>query len=166
MDGTHPVVRRSVAALVVAALLGACGTTQIATNDTRARIYVDGRMEGVGRAEVSQTGLPRTAVVIAKAPDGRSTTVQIKRRFTVGTFVLGLLTYGVCLLVCWNYPDSVFVPLEERATAAWGDGADPWLSPPAGWAPPAAPAAAPPPPATAPGETTPPPAAAPPGPAP
>jgi hypothetical protein len=37
----------------------------------------------------------------------------------------------------WEYPDNVYVELEEAAPAAdWGAGDDAWNRPPPGWQPP------------------------------
>jgi hypothetical protein len=58
-----------------------------------------------------------------------------------------LLTYGTCLIFCWEYPDTVLVTLpppgySSHSWSSWtppgGQGGpgvvtDPWLQPPQGW---------------------------------
>jgi hypothetical protein len=106
-----------------------------------ARIYVDGEAVGVGTAEVRQRGLPVDADVVVETPDGRRARATLERHFTLTTFAIGIVTYGVGFIVGWEYPDSLFVPLEERRDdtgSDWGSaGDDVWMRPPAGWRPPA-----------------------------
>jgi hypothetical protein len=151
--------RRNNPLLVVtlAALVVGCGTTQIIANDPQAIITVDGVPVGRGVGSVRQTGFPGSAQVSAKTEDGRTTHQTIRRSFGWPAGVLGLFTYGVCFLACWQYPDAVLVnlpPVRVEAAKGWeapdasSPGADPWLRPPPGWRPapePAAPVAPPPP---------------------
>jgi hypothetical protein len=119
---------------------GGCGTTTIVTNDSHAKIFVDGAMIGRGQGGIQKRGMFGDAQVVVKAPDGRRQVQQISRSFTLTTFLLSFITYGVCLVACWEYPDSVYVMLDEVAKGSWGPEAgavDPWLSPPPGWTPPA-----------------------------
>jgi hypothetical protein len=105
----------------------------------------DGRMLGKGHGEVTRRGFPGSTRVVVKTDDGRQGELVVKREFTAMTLVMGLFTYGVCLIACWEYPDTVLVPLppDGPATATAGyappgapPAADPWLTPPAGWQPP------------------------------
>jgi len=131
-----------IASLLIAALAAGCGTTQIVTAEPTARIFVDGRAVGQGHATIDKRGTPGSARVLVKTDDGRQQQSTIERSFTAVTLLGGLVTYGVCLVACWEYPDTVFVPLPEAprtpaapppplATAA----ADPWLTPPPDWHP-------------------------------
>lgn len=157
---------RSGALLLSMALATAgCGTTTIVSNDRQARIWVDGQMVGRGTGTITKRGPFGDAQVLVKTPDGRRVVHTISRSFTAATLVLGLVTYGVCLLACWEYPDSLVVQFDQpnggpasvapRSSWEWtgegasGPGVDPWLQPPPGWRPstptpgeqPAAPAA-------------------------
>jgi hypothetical protein len=137
-------VKRAIALLVTAALLAACGTTHVVPTDPGARIYVDGELVGKGVGAVHQRGLPGSSQVLVTTDDGRRQQQSISRSFTIVTFLLGFITYGVCWVACWEYPDSVIVnlppatggyltsgPADPRAPA--GPAADPWLQAPAGW---------------------------------
>jgi hypothetical protein len=134
--------------LVVMALLASgaagCGSTQILTTEPDARIFVDGRALGQGHASIDKRGTPGSTTVVVKTADGRQQQSVVERSFTGTTLVAGLFTYGICLFACWEYPDTVFIPLPEspRATAslplATAAAADPWMTPPAGWRPRAA----------------------------
>ncbi len=121
--------------LATALLIGAgCGTTHIMSTDPTARIYVDGELLGIGRAETRQRGTPHTAVVMAKTPDGRSTKLDVKRRFTGVTLLAGLFSYGIGLFAFWEYPEAVYLPIDAPQTdAQWAEGADPWLAVQPGW---------------------------------
>jgi len=129
------------------AALGGCSHTRLVASDDQARIYVDGRMAGRGEVEVAQFGPPTRVQVIARSEDGRRRRVELRREFRPSTFGLGLITYGVCWVVCWAYPDAVRLELPARRSAGWDDAPvdDPWLAPPPATPPPSAPPAAPPP---------------------
>ncbi len=129
--------------LLVAAglLLSGCGTVRVVTNDPEARIHVDGVAEGKGEARVNRWGAPRSVEVLVKAPDGRTARAEMSRSFRWSTFFLGFITYGVCWIACWGFPEELSVPLPaapaspgstwEPAPAA----RDPWSQPPPGWQP-------------------------------
>jgi hypothetical protein len=145
-------MKRALALLLVATLLGACGTTQLVSTDPSARIFVDGEMAGKGVGEVRMRGLPGSAQVLVKTDDGRRQQQSMSRSFTFVTFLLGFITYGVCWVACWEYPSSVVVNLPPPAGGYVSGGTldsatgrapsgDPWLQPPAGWQPHDAPAA-------------------------
>jgi hypothetical protein len=72
--------------------------------------------------------------VAVVSEDGRREMRVIHRSFTGTTLLLGLFTDGICLLFCWQYPDTVFMPLPGGAPPAYGQGTlapyDPWLQPP------------------------------------
>ena len=131
--------------MLLLALAAGCGSTQIVTDDPRARIYADGRMIGQGRGDLTKRGFPGGTTVIVASEDGRRESTQVRRQFTAATFVLGLFTYGICLVTCWEYPDMVYVPIAPRVPGANGFGPpgqlpgaagpvlDPWLQPPPGW---------------------------------
>jgi hypothetical protein len=124
--------------VLVLAIAG-CGTTDIITTDPGARIVVDGLQVGRGHGEITQTGWPGSSTVAVVSEDGRRETRVIQRRFTSTTLLLGMFTDGICLLACWQYPDTVFVPLPGGAPTAYGQGApapyDPWLQQPPAWQP-------------------------------
>jgi hypothetical protein len=141
-------LRRWIAGLLLLAVASGCGSTQVLTDDPQARIYADGRMIGKGRGELPLRGFPGSTTVVVASEDGRRETTQVKRQFTAATFVLGLFTYGICLVTCWEYPGMVFVPIAPRVPYASSYGppgqlpgapgaapVDPWLQPPTGWQP-------------------------------
>jgi hypothetical protein len=143
-------MRRAIAILTLAALLGGCGTTYVIPSEPNARVYVDGAMVGKGVGKLPQRGLPGSAAVLVQTDDGRRQHQTVSRSFTLVTFLLGFITYGVCWLACWEYPGSVMVAMPAPAggyapppAAAAGFGpppaaaVDPWLQPPPGWRPPA-----------------------------
>ena len=69
-------------------------------------------------------------------------------RVVLDTNVLfaAFITYGVCAIACWEYPDTVLVMLPAPASTfgAFGGPGDPWLQPPPAWQPKAGPPAPPP----------------------
>lgn len=123
--------------LVLATLgSGACGTSQVFTDEPTARIWANGQLIGRGHGEIQQRGTPETISILVRAEDGREQVTSVKRRITGVTVLGALLTYGTCLIFCWEYPDSIWAPLPERAgTSAWRGTADAWLTPPTGWQP-------------------------------
>jgi hypothetical protein len=129
---------RALLTLTLAALCG-CGTTYVVTTDPGARVFVDGEMVGKGQGAVTQRGFPGRAQVIVNTPDGRREQTTMSRSFTGTTFLLGLITYGVCWVACWEYPGSIFVDVggnQNRPTfTAATPAQDPWLLPPPGWHP-------------------------------
>jgi hypothetical protein len=142
-------LRRWIGGVLLLALASGCGSTQILTDDPQARIYADGRMIGKGKGELTKRGFPGGTTVVVASEDGRRETTQVKREFTVATLVLGLFTYGICLVTCWEYPGMVFVPIAPRVPYANSYGppgqppgapgapatapVDPWLQPPPGY---------------------------------
>jgi len=120
------------AVLLACLLAAACGTTTIRTNDASARIYVDGRLVGQGRAEITRRGVPHTATIAVDAGGGRRTVVQVGRRFTATTLVVGLVTAYVGLITMWETPEEIYVPLPD-GDSAWDEAADVWMQTPA-WA--------------------------------
>ena len=135
-------MRSTVALALLLSALGAvgCGTSQVLTDDSTARIWANGQMIGKGHGEIQQYGMPETTTILVKAEDGRQQTTTVKRKIT-GTTVLGaLITYGTCLIFCWSYPDTIWANLPARAASPFGasgeaGGVDPWLQPPPGWQP-------------------------------
>lgn len=142
--------QRFALAVVLTAALGgaACGTTSIVATEPTARIFVDNQMIGRGHGEITQRGTPGSATVVVKTDDGRQEQTMIRRKVTGLTLLGALLTYGTCLIFCWEYPDTVLVTLpppgySSYASTSWGmpggQGAasgvvmDPWLQPPQGW---------------------------------
>jgi hypothetical protein len=122
-----------------------CGTTNIYTTDPGARVVADGVTLGRGQGQLTRRGFPGSTSVVVKTDDGRQAETVVRRQFTGLTLLLGFFTYGVCLLACWEYPDTVFVPLPGGAAPGYGPApagvappaVDPWLQPPPGWQPPA-----------------------------
>jgi len=118
------------ASLALALAASGCSHTRITASDRQARIYVDGRLAGKGTAEVRQYGPPGQVEVVARTPDGRRERSQLRRQFRAGTVLLGVLTYGLCFVVCWSYPDELTVMLPAAAPAQRGwdpQPDDPWL---------------------------------------
>jgi hypothetical protein len=132
-----PTMRRLIALLLVVS--AGCGTTLVVPSDPSARVWVDGEMVGRGQGKVNQRGLPGSATVLVKTEDGRRQQASMSRSFTITTFLLGFITYGVCWLACWEYPGSLLVELpggpapDGYPARAGTPGADPWLQAPAGW---------------------------------
>lgn len=121
-----------------AALLTACGTTRIYTNDPNARIYVDGEMVGKGSASVRKRGGPGSSQIIVKTADGRRYSRQMRRKFTYTTLLIGLVTSYVGLIAAWEYPDSVYIAVSDdvaRSSASWDGAGDVWLQAPPRWEP-------------------------------
>jgi hypothetical protein len=122
-----------------------CGTTHIIASDPLASITVDGVPVGRGTALVQKTGLPGSVRVSAKTEDGRSTHQIMSRSFGWPAGLLGFVTYGVCFIACWQYPDLLTVTLPSPPQVGSGSGwdapgtalqsSDPWLLPPPGWQP-------------------------------
>ncbi len=142
-------MRPQVAAALAAALLGpgAAGCVHVRTNDPRAILYFDGRAIGPGEGRLVSIGLPRTARVVAIAPDGRRARALVERELSSGAIDAALHGAWPCLLLCWTYPPEVVVPLPPaRAPRGWDDdAADPWARGPGSWDDPPAPRAAAPP---------------------
>lgn len=122
--------------LLFLALVG-CGTTQIVANDPQARIIVDGVTQGQGMASVTKVGFPGSSLVVAETSDGRKTRQTISRSFVWTTAVFGIVTYGICLVACWEYPGTVFLYLPPAPTESGftplQPANDPWLMPPSNW---------------------------------
>ena len=133
----------ALALLALCARFGAgCGTTNIYTSDPGARVMADGQTLGRGQGQLTRRGFPSSTQVVVKTDDGRQGELRIRREFTAVTFLMGLFTYGVCLLACWEYPDTVFIPLPGAPNPGYGPApvgappaVDPWLTPPPGWQP-------------------------------
>ena len=145
-------MRRPACLLLAATLVAGagCGTVTVTSNDLTARLYAGGRMLGRGTGELQRRGTPEKTTIIAVSEDGRRAQTVVKREFTGVTLLGGLLTYGICLIACWEYPSVVLVafpplapyqdafgqayepPHEQGAYgSAWGN--DPWMQPPPGW---------------------------------
>ena len=130
---------------VVAGGVSGCGTTTILTTEPSARVMADGQVLGRGQGQLTRRGFPGSTSVVVKTDDGRQGEMLVRRQFTALTLVMGLFTYGICLVACWEYPDTVFVQLPGGAPvygappaatlAGPGAGVDPWLVPPDGWQP-------------------------------
>src|SRR4051812_43595183 len=135
---------RGLALLLLAAVSG-CGTTTIISGDPTALIVADGRVLGRGHGELGRRGTPGSTVVIARSDDGRQQTQRVSRQFTSTTLMAGLLTDGICLIACWEYPETVYLPPAPAPfeTPGSAPGGDPWLTPPPGWRPRPSPATLP-----------------------
>ena len=130
----------TVALLLACGLASSCGTTTIYTTDPGARVIAEGRTLGRGQGQLSRRGFPGSTTVVVRTDDGRQAEAVVRREFTGITLLMGLFTYGVCLVACWEYPDTVFVPLSGVAAPTYQGtpaAVDPWLQPPPGWQAPA-----------------------------
>lgn len=126
---------------VLAVALGATGcahtnfTSRVTTSEPDAVVWLDGRpVRGGGR--VWALGPPHDGQLLVVARDGRRTRAVVSRRFTPGSLVMGLYTMGACLVLCWAYPEEIYVALPPSPPAlGWDEDApdDPWLTPPEGW---------------------------------
>ena len=114
-----------------------CGTTQIVTDDSTARIWANGQLIGRGHAQLQKTGMPETTSIRVQADDGREQVTTVKRSVTALTVLGALLTYGGCFIFCWEYPNMVWAALPPRLPGASERSKapvrDPWLDPPPDW---------------------------------
>lgn len=128
-------MRAAVLLLGVTAI--ACGHTQIVTSHPGAAIWVDGVQLGNGAAEVRRTGFPDSMHVRVEYR-GESVERSVRRSFTMTTLVAGFFTYFSGWAWAWQYPESIYVPIEVGAAAEEGDpwapggSDDPWMRPLAG----------------------------------
>ena len=102
----------------------------IQTNEPTARIFVDDQYVGSGRVDVKAMGLPKTSVTRVEH-NGQVVERRVKRRFTVKTAFLGLVTAYTGLLWGWSYPEAVTVHLQRTRNEGWGQpiGGDAWAQP-------------------------------------
>jgi len=127
---------RGLRLLVLAIGALGCGTTQIFAEEPTARIWANGQLVGRGHGEIQMTGLPETTTIRVEAEDGRQETTTVKRSVTGLTVLGALFTYGTCLIVCWQYPETVWASLPPGPRMAGPMSAasrDPWLDPDPGW---------------------------------
>jgi hypothetical protein len=89
-----------------------CATSQVITNDPNAGIWANGRLIGHGQGEIDHFGMPETTLVQVRTSDGRGHDIVVKRHVTGFTALTGVLTYGICFLLCWEYPETIvaFLP--------------------------------------------------------
>jgi hypothetical protein len=114
---------------VLSFALAGCGTTLIRASDPGARIWVDGRLAGVGIAKVTRRGLPHTTQILVQTADGRRASQEVSRSFTATTLIGGLLTSYVGMIALWELPETVTVTLPPGSS--WdGDSSDVWMQPP------------------------------------
>ena len=151
-------VARTVLALSVLCVVGCCvgcGTSRVITNDPSANIWANGKLIGRGQASIEQRGMSETTLISVQTADGRTQNVLAKRSVTAFTVLTGLVSYGLCFIFCWEYPETILAWLPPTAGAqappASAAPVDPWLSPPAEWS--AAHAPSPPPAVPAPDQT-------------
>ncbi|HEY0711420.1 MAG TPA: hypothetical protein VGF45_02010 [Polyangia bacterium] len=139
-------MRRFACVLAITLAASGCGTVTVMSADPSARLYAGGRVLGQGSGQLTRRGLPETTTIVAVSHDGQRAQAVVKREFTAVTFLTGLLTYGVCLIACWEYPSVVMVgpppvpyghhPASFYPPPPAGAGApDPWMQPPPGWQP-------------------------------
>ncbi len=105
--------------------LTSCFTTQVITNNEKARVFLDGEYQGTG-SNVSIPSGGRFAEVEIKAEAGGKTTKQrMNRKFTFTTLIGSLYTYGIGLFFFWQLPDVIYMHIPN------GDNTqdDPWTSP-------------------------------------
>jgi hypothetical protein len=129
----------SAAALAVSLTATGCGhthfTSRVTTSEPDAVIWLDGRPLRAG-ARVWALGPPHDGQLLVIARDGRRTRSVVSRRFTPGSLVMGVYTMGACLVLCWVYPEEIYVALPPAAPRmSWDEDVpgDPWLVAPAGW---------------------------------
>jgi hypothetical protein len=89
-----------------------CATSQVVTNDPAAAIWANGRLIGHGQGELDHLGMPEKTLVQVRTTDGRGRDLVVKRHVTGFTTLAGILTYGICFLFCWEYPETIvaFLP--------------------------------------------------------
>jgi hypothetical protein len=104
--------------------------TRIRTDDPEALIWLDGQFVGRGAGEVRQLGPSHTGHILVTAPDGRRARAIVARQVTQGTVDSAVRTLGLCLVLCWEYPREIEVPLPPaRPKSGWAiePEADRWL---------------------------------------
>jgi hypothetical protein len=132
--------------ILALSILGGCATSQVITNDTTAGIWANGELIGHGQAEIDHFGMPETTRVQVRALDGRGRDLVIKRHVTGFTTLAGILTYGICFLFCWEYPETIVALLPPPTPSCQTPPPSPSAqtpSPPAGAPPAGAPPAGP-----------------------
>jgi hypothetical protein len=141
-DSKETIVQVILAFVLTFFILGSigCGTSQVFADDPTARIWANGRMIGKGHGEIQQRGMPETTSILVRAEDGREQVTTVKRSITGITVLGAFLTYGTCLIFCWEYPDAIWASLPQRAPpygapGGFPGGGDPWMTPPPGWQP-------------------------------
>ena len=97
-------------------LVSSCGTTQLIVSGQKdVDIYANGQYVGKDIASITRTGTPRKLTVQARYNSQIIGQTTVKRKFTVTTFLVGYITYGVGFIFAWKYPETVFIPVTNSA---------------------------------------------------
>lgn len=96
--------------ILIALSLVSCGTTSIIPlNNQNAEIYIDGSKKGNGVVQIKKTGVMKQIHIEAKLNGVVIGESSAKREFTLGTFIGGLMTYGIGFFIFWHYPETIFI---------------------------------------------------------
>ncbi len=113
-----------------------CGTTDIMVNNSNVDIYINGAHKGKGSVAIKRTGPPKKAHIKAKYKGYLVGETTIKRKMTSSTAIIGLFSYGLGLVFCWQYPDFLVVAIKnemmEQMDSVQG-GKNIWMAPPGKW---------------------------------
>lgn len=125
-------MKKLLSLISAAMILYGCSSTQVMVNSPKVDIYIDNVNMGKGTVEIRRMGPPKRKQVVARYEGKTVGEMEIRRKFDVVTFFLGLYTYGVGLVLGWRYPSVIMVPIElpyEGAPAR----KNPWMEPPRIW---------------------------------
>jgi hypothetical protein len=119
--------------LIIIVILSGCGTTHIVvTNYPSSEIFVNGVYKGRGSAEIRRTGVPKKSNIVARYQGVEIGSVSVRRKFDAVTFMAGYCTYGIGFILCWRYPETVFVPVEGSQPSN-NTNLSPWDAPSGTW---------------------------------
>jgi hypothetical protein len=110
-----------------------CGTTHISCPDPNAEIYKDDEFLDRGEATISSMGPPNTAVFSARKNGIILGSVHVSRKFTLGTFGWGLISYYTGWYWGWYYPDEITILIRSESDTLKSPWDDPdesiWMKP-------------------------------------
>ncbi|MFW7381544.1 MAG: hypothetical protein ACOH5I_22240 [Oligoflexus sp.] len=116
------------AALLLAFLHFSCATSVIKTGDPTARVFVDGKYQGMGPVVEADAMGGKGPARINVVTDDDSYHADISRRFTFTTFIGTVYTYGLGLLWFWELPSFIDMSLYKEEPNP--NAQNPWLQDP------------------------------------
>ncbi len=119
--------------LILAIIISGCGTTDIYVPHSDVDIYINNVQKGKGTAEITRTGVPKKKHITAKYEGQLVGEKTIKRKFNLLTGIVGLYTYGIGLIFCWQYPNTVYVPVDTEIIYGVNNNRNIWMEPPNKW---------------------------------
>ncbi len=119
--------------LILFVILSGCGTTHIVVmNYPSSEIFVNGVYKGHGSADIRRTGVPKKSNIVARYQGVEIGSILIRRKFDAVTFLAGYCTYGIGFILCWRYPEIVYVPTGDSPPAN-NTNRSPWDAPSGTW---------------------------------